>query len=430
MTMLEITTSAHRLIDSSTGGSRPSLEAHLQRHGSLPLPGADAREWGDQLLDEIERSGLTGRGGAGFPSFKKLRLAQLGARATIVVNAMEGEPASRKDRYLVASSPHLVLDGAELLARALRANRILVCVPVEEDDPAQRLSRALYERALRRLPSTPTEIRKLPGRYVAGEESALVAGAGGGLGVPSFRPDKSIPLRIGRDVALVHNVETLANVALIGRHGASWFKQVGSPEAPGTCLVTVSGGVERPGVIEVVIGTPVREILEIARPLGTVQAVLVGGYAGAWLSGEDASTPFAPTALGRLDASMGAGVLVVLGTGSCGIRETERIARFMASESAGQCGPCLFGLPAIADDLRSIADGRGDQKTLDRLVDRCSAVVGRGACRHPDGVARLVRTALAVFSKDVEVHLHGSACSASRHESVLMGRLSISRREQ
>jgi NADH:ubiquinone oxidoreductase subunit F (NADH-binding) len=253
----------------------------------------------------------------------------------------------------------------------------------------------------------------MPGHYIAGEESALVASLAGGPAVPSFRPDKSVPLRIGRRAAVIHNVETLANIALIARHGADWFRAVGAPEAPGTCLVTISGAVERPGVVEVATGTRLDEILEAARPSGTPKAVLVGGYGGVWVPRRQLATSYAPAALRAIGATMGVGVLVVLGQGACGVLETARIARYMASQSAGQCGPCLFGLPAIAEDLGAIARGHANPAVLDRLTDRCGAVDGRGACRHPDGVVRLVRSALSTFADDVARHIRGVPCETS-----------------
>jgi NADH:ubiquinone oxidoreductase subunit F (NADH-binding) len=220
-------------------------------------------------------------------------------------------------------------------------------------------------------------------------------------------------LTIGRRPAIVHNVETLANVALIARYGSDWFRQVGVPEAPGTRLVTISGSVQRPGVIEVVTGTRIDQILEVADPIGQIQAVLVGGYGGTWIPQAKMATAYAPLELSEIGASMGAGVLVALAASSCGIAETACIARFMAAESAGQCGPCLFGLPAIADDLQSITHGRGDRRTLERLLGRCVAVSGRGACRHPDGVVQLVRSSLEVFARDLESHIRGAPCAAS-----------------
>jgi NADH:ubiquinone oxidoreductase subunit F (NADH-binding) len=162
--------------------------------------------------------------------------------------------------------------------------------------------------------------------------------------------------------------------------------------------------------------------------MGDLQAVLVGGYGGVWIAKDAFTTPYAPTALRAIGAQMGVGVLVALGSTSCGIRETELIAQFMAAESAGQCGPCLFGLPAIAQDLHLIATGEADRTTLNWLLHRCGAVVGRGACRHPDGVARLVRSALEVFSTDVASHIGAMPCAAGRDAGVLMSRPGFAKR--
>jgi NADH:ubiquinone oxidoreductase subunit F (NADH-binding) len=418
MTMLQTVTTSEvkpttrRLLGAHAGPT--NWERHLELHGPTPVTASGAVGWRETVLAEIERSGLTGRGGAGFPTYRKARsVLAADSHPVVVVNAMEGEPASAKDRALVQSSPHLVLDGAQVLADVLLASRAVICVPDGGQPMAEWLSAALRERPAGRGKGWPVEIVRLPGRYLAGEESALLAAVAGRVGRPAFRPHKSVPLLVGRRHAVVHNVETVANVALIARYGAAWFRQVGTAEAPGTCLVTVSGDVGRPGVLEVEIGTPVRDILRRAGATGSVPAVLIGGYGGSWLAREDLATPYAPAALRTVGAAMGAGVLFALPAGACGTRETARIARYMAGESAGQCGPCLFGLPAIADDLQLIADGGGDHGTYDRLLQRCGWVAGRGACRHPDGVARLVRSGASVFARDLAAHLRGEPCSGS-----------------
>jgi NADH:ubiquinone oxidoreductase subunit F (NADH-binding) len=249
--------------------------------------------------------------------------------------------------------------------------------------------------------------------YVGGEESALVAAVSGRPGVPAFRPDKSVPLTVGRRPALVHNTETVAHIGLIARYGAAWFRHLGPPEAPGTCLVTVSGAVRRPGVVEVEVGSPVSDIISGAEPWGGAQAVLVGGYGGSWVAGEATDVAYSPAGLRSVGAAMGAGILAVLPPGACGLREAQRVAQYMAGQSAGQCGPCLFGLPAIAADLALIVDGHGDRPVLDRLLLRCGAVAGRGACRHPDGAVRQVRTALEVFGADLRAHVRGQPCAGA-----------------
>ncbi len=410
--MTTLASSTHiGLLSSWYAHGRADLGAHLDVHGPNPVPARVDRGWSARLAAEIESSGLTGRGGAAFPSARKLAtVADAGHRGVVVVNAMEGEPASDKDRVLLSVAPHLVLDGAELAALALGARGITVCIASDRDDTAARVRRAVAERQGARAAVPPVEVVTAPGRYVAGEESALVSWLNGGPGAPTFRADRSIPLTIGRRPALVHNTETLAHIALIARYGASWFRGRGAPGASGTTLVTVSGAVGLPGVHEVALGTPIAEILALSRPDHAVGAVLVGGYGGTWLGAGDLDTPYAPERLARHGAGVGAGVLVVLGRRSCGIAEAARIANYLAGQSAGQCGPCLFGLPALADAVGALAAGRAGPGTVDRLHARLGAVEGRGACRHPDGAVRMLRSALAVFADDVAAHVAGRPC--------------------
>ena len=181
------------------------------------------------------------------------------------------------------------------------------------------------------------------------------------------------------------------------RYGPVSFRAAGSAYGPGTTLVTVSGGVEHPGVYEVATGTALGAVIHQARPTGSVQAVLTGGFAGAWVGAGVLDTPYARDPMAAVGGVVGAGVLVVLTQHACGVTETARVARYMAGESAGQCGPCVFGLPAVADDLHRLAAGVLDPGGMARLEMRVAAVEGRGACRHPDGVARLVRSTLSVF---------------------------------
>jgi NADH:ubiquinone oxidoreductase subunit F (NADH-binding) len=399
---------------------RADLIAHIDTHGPLPLPARGDDGWAARLAEEIEASGLTGRGGAAFPTARKLAVVgRAGRGATIVVNAMEGEPASDKDRVLLSVAPHLVLDGAQLAAHALGAARIVICIATDCDDTAQGVRRAIGERAWAAMGNVPIEVARPPARYVAGEESALVSWLDSGPSAPTFRPDKSVPLTISRRPVLLHNAETLAHVALIARHGARWFRRCGLDDAPGTTLVTVSGAVEHPGVHEIALGTPIAEIVARSVPVDGVAAVLAGGYGGTWLGPSDLDSPYAPGPLALLGAGVGAGILVVLGPRQCGLALSADIARYLAGESAGQCGPCVFGLPALSDDLHTLAIGRGSPATLERLLARGGAVEGRGACRHPDGAVRMIRSALRVFADDVAVHAAGRPCRHGTGQAAL-----------
>ena len=179
-------------------------------------------------------------------------------------------------------------------------------------------------------------------------------------------------------------------------------------EETGTCLVTVSGAVTHPGVVEADRGTPLWDIALRSTPLSRSKPSS-SGLRRNWVGPEYFATPYASVSLRAIGASAGVGVIAVLGQAACGVAETARIVRYLAGQSAGQCGPCVFGLPAIADDLARLARGNADPGLMTRLQRRLVEVNGRGACRHPDGAVSFVRSALNVFAKDVAAHERGRA---------------------
>jgi len=392
----------------------------MAAHGPLTVALGREAEWQDALATSLEQSGLAGRGGGGFPASIKLAVARAaGHGGTLLVNGMESEPASDKDKLLLTRAPHLVLDGAQYLAALCRATRIVVCIPAGRDGIAAVVSQAIAERSAASHARVSEVIVRPPDRFVAGEESALANFVDNGLALPVFRADKGNALRIQKRPALVHNAETLAHIALIARHGPGPFRARGTAEEPGTCLVTISGRVAQCGVVEVDRGTPLRDIASLSRPLEPAQALLVGGYGGAWVGPEHFATPYASLSLRTIGASAGVGIIVVLGEEACGVAESARIVRFLAGQSAGQCGPCVFGLPAIADDLAQLARGHVDAALMPRLLRRLGEVNGRGACRHPDGAVGLVRSALSVFAADVAAHRQGRPCAHAHKPTVL-----------
>ncbi len=412
---------AERLLPSGPGGNAgPGLDAHLERHGALRIPTRKDPAWRDGILWAVAASGLAGRGGAGFPAAAKWdSVAGRSRRPVLVVNAMEGEPASAKDRVLLACSPHLVLDGAYVAATAVGASEIVVCVADHSEPAAASIEAAIAERRRAGKAVVRVSVQRPPGRYVTGEESALAGWLEGRRALPA--------LRIGQVGSREHRSSTrvgaqrrdAGQVALIARHGPEWFRAMGTAEAPGSTLVTVTGAVRQPGVLEVELGTPLVDILARAGLDTELSAVLLGGYGGAWLDPSRLSTPYAPGPLAAAGATLGVGVVIALPASSCGVAETARIVRYMAGESAGQCGPCVFGLPAVADDLEGLWAGRAGRGVLGRIAARTAAVDGRGACRHPDGVARVVRTALAVFAADAAAHAGGRPCAGHAAPTVL-----------
>jgi NADH:ubiquinone oxidoreductase subunit F (NADH-binding) len=402
-----------------TSSGRVDRRRHLALHGALDLPSGPDRAFGPALAAALGEAGLRGRGGAGFPTGAKLETALVARRSVIVVNAMEGEPASAKDEVLGTAVPHLVLDGALALARAARADQVHLCVARGRPAVAASYRTALAERAGHDPADVVVTLQQAPDGFVTGEESALVAWLNGAEARPTFRPDRPPRLPLGRSRALVDNAETVAQVALIARHGPAWWRSAPPAGGAGTTLVTLSGALTRPGVYEVPLGTPLGAVLDGAGAAPGHGAVLTGGFGGAWLDPAARAVPLSPEDLTRAGATLGAGVLAVLPRGACGLAETARVLRYLAGQSAGQCGPCVFGLPALAEDLEALAAGRGDRRSVARLTARLPMVEGRGACRHPDGAVRLVRSALAVFAADLAAHAAGRPCAGARRPGAL-----------
>jgi len=405
---------ASRLTAGWHDGGRPaSLHAHLERYGPVPRHQAGR---GGGLIDEVTQAGLTGRGGAGFPTGIKMRtVARRRGRKVVVANGMESEPASEKDKALLARAPHLVLDGVALAAAAVGAEVAHVCLPRSTAWLIDIVADAVAERAGYADPVT-IDVHGLPHNYVSSEETSVVHWLNGGDARPTAIPPRPFEKGVGQGPTLLDNVETLAHVALIARFGAGWFRDAGLPDAPGSMLTTVSGAVSEPGVYEVEAGTPIGDLLSMSAPRSDAGALLIGGYFGTWHDPADvAGLPLAATALRSVGASPGAGVLVALPPDACGLTETARVLAWLAGQGANQCGPCIFGLPAIADDFAQIATCRPKGQVLDRLDRRLAAVLGRGACHHPDGAVRLARSALSTFAADVKSHLSRGVCLTARH---------------
>jgi len=219
----------------------------------------------------------------------------------------------------------------------------------------------------------------------------------------------------------VHNAETLAHMALIARRGARWFRAAGLPSAPGSMLVTVSGAVHRPGVYEIEMGTTTGDVIALAGgPSETLRALLVGGYFGTWLPTAAAwPVPMTHTGLRAAGGALGAGIVIALPATSCPIAETARVVRYLAEESAGQCGPCRFGLPALADALADLAFAGARERGIGDVADLIPLVERRGACRHPDGAAQLVRSMFAAFGDDARWHQRQGACHGIRRAPLL-----------
>jgi NADH:ubiquinone oxidoreductase subunit F (NADH-binding) len=379
-------------------GAVMTLADHQRTHGELPQRSSH------ELIEAVEGSGLRGRGGADFPTAIKLRAVASRARnKVLVVNGSETEPASAKDRLLLSRLPHLVLDGAVLAARAVGAREVIIKVGERSAQSLRSLESAV---SVRERDGVDFHLAAGPEGYVMGEESAVVHFLNGGAPIPTFVPPRPFERGYRGRPTLIQNPETLAQIALVARYGEHWYRELGTDADPGSALVTITGAVRAPGVYELAFGTPMTDLLAAAggstEPL---QALLVGGYFGTWV---DTSRAFA-LRLAREDlrsvgCSLGSGVLIALGESSCGLHESAHVIDYLAGQSAGQCGPCVFGLRAIADSFAALADGVAHDSERNRLGRWTAEIKGRGACHHPDGAARFVESALRVFGSEIESH--------------------------
>lgn len=393
----------HRLF---AAGPHADLAQHALTFGPLPL------EWiGSSFMAEFEASGLTGRGGAAFSSWRKMAATHqagigLAVGPVVVANGAEGEPLSFKDKTLLAHAPHLVLDGLLAAARAVRASQLYVYATPNALRAVETAVAARHDaRGIRVVPAPET--------FIAGQASAVVNSISNGIALPTDRRLRLSESGIKARATLVFNVETLAHMGLIARYGSAWFRAEGSERDPGTRLVSLSGLCAEQ-VLEVEGNAGLLGILADAgvHP-SEVQAVLVGGYHGRWVRPLDYR--LSPAGPAHQVVRPGAGVLHILPKGECGLVVTARMVGYLAEQSARQCGPCMFGLPAMSRVLDAIAYGGRDPGLVQELDRLAKLVGGRGACHHPDGTAQLVVTALDAFSDDVVAHLAGR-CTGTEAE--------------
>ncbi|HVX69846.1 MAG TPA: NADH-ubiquinone oxidoreductase-F iron-sulfur binding region domain-containing protein [Mycobacteriales bacterium] len=385
-----------------------SLREHEALHGRLPqVPG-------EAILRAVDASGLTGRGGAGFPSAQKMRavLDRTGPRV-VVGNAAEGEPASAKDKTLLRTAPHLVLDGLQLAARVVGATRVYLYM-ADEQHLNEVVRRAMRERLDAGIDDPPAALVPAPLGFVCGEESAVVSRVSGGPALPRPKPPRVFEAGVDGRPTFVSNVETMAHIALIARHGAQAFREVGHADQPGRMLFTVSGAIARAAVVEAPIGISLGDVVAAAGGTNEeVSAVLLGGYHGSWLRWPASrNLEMANPVLRPLGLAVGAGVVSLLPASVCGVQEAARVLSYLADESAGQCGPCVFGMPRMAKAFDLAAAGRS-RRSARRITDLSGLLERRGGCSHPDGTLRFLRSATDVFGEELRLHGRGQ-CSATR----------------
>ncbi len=363
----------------------------------------------EQLLAEIERSGLRGRGGAAFPMAVKLRSVRANGRrrggAVVVANGEEGEPASIKDRWLLRNRPHLVLDGLRLAAGIVGAGRAYVYV----SDPA---AAASVEAAVAQRQTDPAiEVVTVAPGYVAGEETAAVRAINGGPAKPTDKPPRPFEHGVAALPTLVSNVETLANLPYIQAHGSQGFRAVGTTDSPGTFLATVTGAGRPPALYELPHGVRFADVLELhGVPTEMATGALMGGYFAGLLGREVLDATLDHETLRGLGSGLGCGAMSIL-NGDCPVAVAASVLAYFDRENAGQCGSCFNGTAAMAAAAGGLRDGVATADDLARLRRWSRELRGRGACATLDGAANIAASLLDQFPDEVARHLE-NGCPA------------------
>jgi NADH-quinone oxidoreductase subunit F len=376
----------------------------------------------DAIIEEIARSGLRGRGGAGFPTGEKWRTVRSSGTGTrfAVCNAAEGEPATFKDRMLLRRNPYQVIEGLAIQAFAVGAERAFIGLKETFSLEIDRLRGALDEMgAAGALGAVPIEIVTGPDHYLLGEETGLEEVIEGRDPLPRVlapfiqglwsTPEADNP-------TAMNNVETLANVPHIVADGADWLRANGTDASPGTMLFTLCGDVERQGVFELPLGTPMRHLVEDlggGPPGNRAVKAIVPGASNTVITPQQFDTPMDFESMKAVGTALGAAGFAVFDDSACIVRTALMYSRFLWVESCGQCPPCKFGSGEITAQLERLESGRGEVGDLDLILARAKTVTDGQKCALPTGTSLLTQSLVYVFLREFQEHA-GRPCPRPR----------------
>ena len=374
----------------------------------------------------IQDSGLMGRGGAGFSTGFKMSVVPMGEKAAtpkyLICNADEMEPGTFKDRLLLESHPHQLIEGMLISAYAIQANIAYIFVRGEYKLAIKRLEQAIAEAYTQGLLGKGLEmyVHASAGRYICGEETALINALEGKRATPRAKPP--FPQAVGAwgKPTLVNNVETLSNLPHIINHGASWYKSLSRGIDAGTKIYGVSGRVKTPGAWELPMGTTARELLEVhaggMQEGYTFKALLPGGASTDFWLADKLDTPMDFSSTAKIKTRMGTGTMIILDDKTCPIGMLLSLEKFFKQESCGWCTPCRDGLSWIAEILMAFERGEGQEKDIEQL-ERHARLLGPGStfCALAPGAAAPLGTGLLYFKDEFYRHITEKRCPYADH---------------
>jgi NADH:ubiquinone oxidoreductase subunit F (NADH-binding) len=405
-----------RLLSPQPGQVHEDVAAYRGRGGYRPLADANA------LLDEVESSGLLGRGGAAFPLAVKLRtvrdnglLFRGAGRPVVIANGEEGEPASIKDRWLLRNRPHLVIDGLRLAAAIVASDRAYIYV--SDRDSALSVETALSELDPDAFGSITVDIWTVTHGYIAGEETAAVRALNGGPVKPTDKPPRPYEEGVDGRPTLVSNVETLANLPYLQNRGSAAFRSLGTSLSPGTFLATITGAGRSPVLYELPLGTPFTELLALhGISPDQVRGALMGGYFAGLLNRGVLETTLDYETMRGLGSGLGCGAVSII-TDDCPVAVAASVLAYFDRENAGQCGACFNGTAAMAAVGGALRDGAATAEDVNRLRRWSVVLRGRGSCATLDAACNVAASLLDQFPDEVAAHLEGGCPDCQENSS-------------
>ena len=378
----------------------------------------------DDIINEVKRSNLRGRGGAGFPTGLKWSFMPKGeGQKYFVCNADEGEPGTFKDRYIMSENPHQLIEGMVIGGYAIDATVGYIYIRGEFEFVAKILQKAIdeaYEKGFlgKNILNSGFDfdlyIHLGAGAYICGEETGLINSLEGKTGQPRLKPPFPAQYGLFGKPTTVNNVETIACVPDIIKKGSDWFLTLGPDKNNGTKIYAVSGHVNNPGVFELPMGTPLREIIyeHAGGIIGgkKLKAVIPGGSSAPVLGPEHLDIPMDFDSLKNVGSMLGSGAIIVMSEDTCIVEAYTRLAKFYAHESCGQCTPCREGTAWLYKILKRIENGEGKKGDIDLILDICNKIMGRTICPLGDAAVMCVKPAVERFREEFEYHIEHKKC--------------------
>lgn len=380
------------------------ITTYLSRNGFKALEKAQKHMTAQQVINEVKRSGLRGRGGAGFPTGLKWELCTKSPEKEkiVICNADEGEVGTFKDKYIIQNDPFGIIEGIAIAAYAIGARKGYIYLRAEYHYLLDLLENAIEQAQAKGFlgkignESFSIEVREGAGAYVCGEETALMESIEGKRGEVRFRPPFPPEQGLWQKPTIINNVETLANIPHIVLKGADWFSQIGTQQSKGTKVFSLSGDVGRPGIYELPMGTPLRELVEELAQAKNVKAAQVGGASGKLIPKEKFDTPLA------FETVLGAGAIIVFSKDRDIIPIVRRNIEFFVEESCGKCVPCREGTQAISDILRRFSSGQGTEEDLTILNELGIAMTLASLCGLGQAAPNSVLDSLQYFRNEYD----------------------------